>query len=155
MRQKASYQMILYGLIRRNTIREELNKLELYCGQEHFIRYIYLHPGCTQSNLAEGLQITPASVSISTKRLEKMGIIEKRSSSENLRDNNLYLTKKGEEVHEEIKDFFEELDDKIFKGMDKAETLQLEETLDKLLFNLTGKKTEELDIRYYINQEGK
>lgn len=75
-----------------------LIKAGLYPGQLPVLNYVREHEGCTQTEIAKCLNVSAASIASSTKRLQKNGMILKKSDQLNLRANMLYLTPKGREL---------------------------------------------------------
>lgn len=65
--------IIQLNVLRRNLFRKKSAGCALYDGQRPMMETIVCHPGCTQQELASMLCITPASVALSTKRLQKAG----------------------------------------------------------------------------------
>ncbi len=51
----------------------------LYFGQMPVLDFIAANPGCTQVQVADHLRVSPASIALSTKRLQKGGVSYKRS----------------------------------------------------------------------------
>ena len=98
--------------------------LPIYHGQLPMLEYIYRHDGCTQAELAEKLMITPASAAMSTKRLEKSGLITKSSDESNLRRNNLSLTKEGIDICLKCREAFDEVDSRMLTGFSEEEMKQ-------------------------------
>ena len=84
--------IIQLNVLRRNLFRKKSAGCALYDGQRPMMETIVCHPGCTQQELASMLCITPASVALSTKRLQKAGFLEKRRDADNQRCNRLYAT---------------------------------------------------------------
>ena len=57
----------------------------LYFGQMPVLDFIAANPGCTQVQVADHLRVSPASIALSTKRLQKAGYLTKEVDAENLR----------------------------------------------------------------------
>ena len=87
--------LILLNVLRRNLTHKKTAGYQLHRGQLPILELILAKPGCTQQELAEQLRITPASVAQSTTRLEKAGLIEKRTDPANRRRNWLSATAEG------------------------------------------------------------
>ena len=64
-------------LVRMLAQRKDIRKDGLYAGQMPVLNYLAEHPGCTQVEMADFLQVSPASVALSTKRLQKAGYLTK------------------------------------------------------------------------------
>ena len=72
-----------------------MSDISLHFGQLPILEYIAAYPGCTQSDISEAINVSPASVATSTKRLSKAGFITKTADSDNLRRNKIYITEPG------------------------------------------------------------
>ncbi|NLK67626.1 MAG: winged helix-turn-helix transcriptional regulator [Clostridiaceae bacterium] len=111
----------------------------LHPGQLHLLEFISKNEGCTQAQAAKHLMITPASVALSTKRMEKSQLIEKKTDPNNLRCNKLYITEKGKKLSETLRKTFDEFDRGMFKGFEESELITLTNYLDRLIDNITDK----------------
>ncbi len=80
-----------------------LEKEGLYAGQPPLLFALKHEDGQRQKDIAEKLNIQPATVNVMAKRLEKGGFIEKREDSEDKRVSRLYLTDKGRKTCENAK----------------------------------------------------
>lgn len=114
---------------------------KLHVAQFPALKFIIEHGGCTQVELAEFLYVTPASVAVSTKRMERAGLIEKREDKNNLRQKNLFITDKGTEAVNECKAIFDRFDEQMYAGISFEELDLLKNVLEKILMNI---KKEEL-----------
>ena len=62
-------------LLRKIQARTATGPLGIHPGQPPLLHYIQDHPGCTQKEAADELDVTPASAAASLKRLEKAGLV--------------------------------------------------------------------------------
>jgi len=93
----------------------------LYVGQPALLAFVRSHPGCTQTEIAESLGVSSASVAFSVKRLEKTGFLMKQVNSLNMRCNKLYVTSDGLDVLERFSDVYDEMNQAMFDGFSKEE----------------------------------
>ncbi len=91
----------------------------------------------SQKELAEHLNITPAAVTLSLKKLEAEGYIEKSLGQDN-RFNELTITEKGKELVTKTKDSFFKTDRAVFEGFSAEELdcyieclLKMQENIEK------------------------
>ena len=147
MKKKIFYEIMVFQILRKKYINSQLKKQGLYFGQHLILIYIKNHPKCSQKDLADYLKVTPASIAISTKRLEKNGFVIKEPCEENLRQNTLNLTEKGIHALKELDNFFYNLDMKALINITDEEYDLIEKTLDKMIFNYTGTSVDNIDIR--------
>ena len=90
----------------------------------------------SQRDLAESLNVTPAAVAVTLKRLEKGGIITKTASEADNRYNELSITEKGEQIVKDSKKAFHSTDMKMFRDFSREEMEQLGDYLDRIAANL-------------------
>lgn len=123
-------------LLRRIWIQKGQTDAELYFGQLPILEYIHDHPGCTQAEIAEHLCVTPASISTSTKRLQKSGLLTKATDPDNLRCNRLAITEEGIVRCENNRAMIDRINDRMFSGISPEELAAFGTTLNKVLQNL-------------------
>ncbi|MDO4572582.1 MAG: MarR family winged helix-turn-helix transcriptional regulator, partial [Clostridia bacterium] len=102
---------------------------------------IIRRPDCTQALLAEQLRVTPASIALSTKRLEKAGLIERRVDPDNRRCNRLRSTDEGAHAADTYRQCFNAVDSRTFRGFSEEERAQLASYLDRMIKNIAGSDT--------------
>ena len=125
-------------LLRHFYRRPILEEYELYIGQHPVLEYIHNHPGCTQKEIADEMMVTPASIALSTKRMQRAGLIHKDPNENNLRCNMLYTTEKGTDISQKCRQAFDTLDQKAFEGFSEDEVQSLMGYLDRIATNLAG-----------------
>jgi DNA-binding MarR family transcriptional regulator len=82
----------------RKEFDRRVRALRLTRAQWLFLCHLARQPGCTQSELAESLQMERISVSRQAHRLEKAGWIERRDHHDDARAYHLFLTAKAERL---------------------------------------------------------
>ena len=129
--------LIKLDLVMKLHSRQKLSELGLYFGQIGVIGYIKDHPHCTQVDVANAMSVSPASIALSTKRLEKSGFIIKEIDENNLRCKRLRLTEKGESVAKRALSIRYEQDVKMYNGLTQEELDMFDKLVDKVTMNLT------------------
>ncbi|MFR5875585.1 MAG: MarR family winged helix-turn-helix transcriptional regulator [Eubacterium sp.] len=121
-------------------LRRRFNKVSneegLFSGQQHIILLLKHNRGLTVGQLAERLGVAPATVSVSIKRMEKAGFVEKTADENDARITKLYLTEKGEAAPDHIKEKMDSQEKYITNGMSKEEVRLFSDLLDKAINNL-------------------
>lgn len=145
---------------RRILFQRAASDAGLYVGQLPIIEYIARHNGCSQVEIADTLHLSPASVAISTKRLQKAGIIDKAVDDANLRSKKLTITDKGREMSKKCRELFDCLDKRLFASFEEAELIQLKSYLDRLIANISDEQDKLGNPSFYdiialANQLGK
>lgn len=133
-------------LMRRIMSRRLLSNLGLHPGQPPMIEYVIEHPGCTQKNVADELDITPASAASSLKRLEKAGIIRRETDRNDCRCNRLYVTELGIQKSRDAREAFNALDIRMFEGISDDERVMYKQLCERMFENMADETTRDLTI---------
>lgn len=120
-------------LLRKLFIRRISESSPLHFGQVAIMKTIEENDNCTQATIAEHLNVTPASVAVSTKRLQKSGLITKTVDEGNLRCKRLSLTDEGRAAIEFHISLFKEYDELILKNFSEEEKAQLFSYLSRIV----------------------
>lgn len=147
-----SYCLLNEQLTKLHALRRIVNgraaaEAGLYFGQLPVLEFIQEHPSCTQKDLADALRVTPASIALSTKRLQKAGLIEKRVDAENLRCNRLSVTPTGRAVSDCCREKFDAIDAVMFAGLDAEQLALFDRVLTRIAENITREYRIENDTR--------
>lgn len=133
-------------LLRRIRARGVMTGAGLHPGQPPLLQFILDHPGCTQKEAADELDVTPASAAASLKRLEKAGLVERKPDYSDARRNRLFVTALGRGRMEESRRQFEALDIKMFSGMTEEEIGAFRNVCEKMFDNLADESCRHLTI---------
>ncbi|MCC8192638.1 MAG: MarR family transcriptional regulator [Ruminococcus sp.] len=77
-------------------------------------------------------------ISVSLGRLEKKGLVRRETCDIDMRNIDVYLSDKGKEVDDEIKEYAEVIDEKMMKDITQEEIDTCMAVLDKLMVNILG-----------------
>lgn len=133
--------LIKLNLVMKLYSSEELDSLGVHFSQTPILGYISQHPRCTQIEIAEALSVSPASIALSTKRMEKSGFIIKEIMPDNLRCKRLSLTDKGRFIYEKGISIRDEQDAQMYSGFSEEELVELSGLIDRLTINLTKEES--------------
>jgi DNA-binding MarR family transcriptional regulator len=136
----------MLNLLRRISINKATANIDLYFGQLPIMEYIINNEGCTQKEIADILKVTPASIAISTKRMQKSGLIYKKTDENNLRRNSLFVTEYGRELSQMYREQVDNLDKTVFKGFSNQELLVMKNHLDRMINNISDGNETEVDV---------
>ncbi len=123
-------------LLRRLCTQRE--NMALYHGQFPIMDTLSRHDGCTQKELADMLMVSPASIAVSTKRLEKSGLLTRRTDECNARCNRLSITEHGLATLEKCRAVLDRVDENAFSGFSETELEAFTAYLDRIIVNLGG-----------------
>jgi len=90
----------------------------------------------SQKELAEHLEISPAAVAVSLKKLEAEGYITRKESKGDNRIKSIGVTPKGLKIVTDSRIIFDSIDTDMFEGIDEDELLRCMATLEKLQSNI-------------------
>ena len=147
-------------LLRRIKARSLMADSGLHPGQPRLLEYIRSHPGCTQKEAADELDVTPASAAASLKRLEKAGYVTRTQDDKDARRNQLYVTDAGLGQMDAHRRLFGALDERMFTGMTEAEIEAFRRACEKMFDNLADESCRHLTIwklaqKAHEKEEGK
>lgn len=123
-------------VLRRIFCQQATHGSELHFSQIPVIKYIESHDNCTQIDIADALQVSPACIATSTKRLQKSGMVTKTVDNDNLRCKRISLTDKCRNTIKEHKETFNRYDEQIFGGLSNEDLETLSKLLDKIIYNM-------------------
>lgn len=127
--QKVFLQMArVYFLISQSS----LEKMELYPGQPQMLLALDKKNGRSQRELSDCLMVKPATITVMIKRLEKTGFVERKNDEKDQRISRVFLTKKGENICEALKEMHANIEKQSFNNF----TLEEKELLRRLLIQV-------------------
>lgn len=130
-------------LLRRSQFGKLAADLDIDMQQNPILEYVRENPMCTQVEIAKALAVSPASIALSTKRMQKAGLLKKEADEKDLRQNRLSVTQKGLETCERCKSIAHNLNHRMFQGFSEEEFALLENHLDRIMHNLSSDQAEE------------
>ena len=90
----------------------------------------------SQKELAERLRVSPATMTVSLKTMERDGYIKKLSNASDLRCKPIAITEKGRCAADQISDVFELLDNGLYEGFSPEEKQTISGYYRRMLSNL-------------------
>jgi len=132
-------------LFRRLLLQKMIPCKKVHLMQLPILNYIIWKEGCTQVEISKTLHVSPASIALSTKRLQKAGFLKKEVDPKNLRRNVLTITSKGREIANQCREVYKEIDAKMFEGFSEEDLSAFEKYIDKALYNLSGDEGRKLN----------
>lgn len=106
-------------------------------------RYLILlladrHPGLAQSRIAEALGIDRSTLVPSLDRMETKGLVERRATAGDLRSKSIYLKPAGAALLRKVQPIIDAHEDRLLRGIDVQERVQLTSLLTRIRENLSG-----------------
>ncbi|QUH19218.1 MarR family winged helix-turn-helix transcriptional regulator [Alkaliphilus sp. B6464] len=133
-----SLQHIFYQVIRLHHQRSHmlLDKVGVYPGQPFLLFALYHRNGQSQKDLANKLNIKASTIATMVKRMEKVGLIERRQDFEDQRVSRVYITEKGMEVCKEVDKIRKVIEIESFSNFTEEEQMLLRRLLMQMRDNL-------------------
>lgn len=116
--------------------RKTLSDCGLFPGQDRMIITIKRNEGITASALANQFRCSLATASVSVKRMERAGFIQKKADEKDARVSHLYLTDKAKAVTDNVQDRCQRQEEIITDGMSEEEKKLFLCLLDRALDNI-------------------
>lgn len=123
-------------MMHRNKVQEYLKTFDLYLGQQRILFELQKNPKITLTELTEKLQVSKESLSVSIKRLEGAGFINKVKDDKDKRRILLELSEKGYETATACKKGFENLNQTMFQDYSKEDKQVLGDHFKRMIENL-------------------
>ena len=125
--------------LHRNAIEKDLKSLGMHRSQRMLLMLVARSTGnISQKELAEKLQITPAAVTMTLKKLEAGEYISRKTDSSDNRINRIVILPKGEEAVRLSEKCFHEVDTAMIEGISEAELAAFVQTMEKINNNLAA-----------------
>ena len=118
---------LLSQIIRSHHTRAHMlfQKIGLSRGQPPIISMLSEEDGLTQKEISEKLHLTPATITDTLQRMEKLEFLERKPDSKDLRVTRVYLTEKGKALQSEIIAIRNTIENDFFQGFTLEEKLLL------------------------------
>lgn len=124
-------------------IEAQLSRLGIHRSQHHVLMYLHFcREAPTQDQIAKTLEISPAAVAVTLKKLEGAGLVERVVRKENGREKEVRLTDAGNEIVSISFQLFQTVDGTMCEGFSEEELDLLESFLDRMGENLKDAGTQ-------------
>lgn len=126
--------------LHRRTMRRYFQSIGMFNGHPHLLFLLRRCPGITPKELAEHMELAPATVAVSVRRLEAAGLVHRQGDDKDGRVTHLFLTPAGVEMDEACRRGRDFLIESLYKGLSPAE--------QDTLYDLLGKMSDNLQAAY-------
>jgi DNA-binding MarR family transcriptional regulator len=120
----------------KNFAEKILSPYGLTLEQFHLLKNLSREEGLSQRSLGETVNKTPANVTRILDRLESKSLINRRSSPDDRRSSQVYLTEEGESVLRQVVGVLESFSAKLAKGIGRRDQEVTRATLNAIMLNL-------------------
>jgi len=130
------YLLTLICKLSRDRSRVLMSGIGIHCGQGIALRQLWRKDGVTQSDLAHGLHVAPATVTIALQRMERIGLIERRPDQRDQRVSRVFLTDRGRSLRASVEENWHKLEEQMLVGFSDKERKVMRQNLLKIRSNL-------------------
>jgi len=102
------------------------------------MRELAREDGCSQLDLVHRTHLKPPTVSVTLKRLESEGLVERKSDSIDQRVTRVFLSEQGREHSRRVRERLKDLDAELMQGFSEEETQQLLQFLARMRDNIVS-----------------
>ncbi len=113
-------------------------EIGVYPGQMPFFKLLSEESGLSQREIAEKLHVSPPSVTVSIKRMEKNGIVERKPDEKDQRITRIYLTEKGKKINMQVREALHKIEEELFAGFEDGEIYLLRRFFQHMIKNMEG-----------------
>lgn len=139
--------------LRRFTVQNAIKDSKVFFGQPPILDYLIEHGQCTQAEIAAALGVSPASMAVSVKRMQKSGLIEKVTDENDLRCNKITITDFGKAELEKVHAAFGRIDKTAYDGFSEKELEQFKKYVDRINNNLSKDLPDKKDVCRIIHSD--
>lgn len=100
------------------------------------MRELSREEGCSQLDLVRKTHLKAPTVSVTLRRMEAEGLVERRQDAMDLRVTRVYLSPKGKEHHANVMNRLHELETELMQSFTEEETGQLLHFLERMRDNI-------------------
>lgn len=127
--------LITVTRVHRRILEKEASRTGVYRGQHQILMYVSAHPNASQKEIADIQNVSPATVAVSLKKLEKAGYLERHMDEEDNRFKQIELTEKGKKTVETSREIFRNIEEIMLDGISIEDMSQMENVLEHIFNN--------------------
>ena len=122
-------------------MRKTSEDLGFQAGYRQILRFLVHEDGVTQIDIARDSHFTAPTVSVTLKRMEKEGLICRRTDKNDTRCSRVFITEKGRELESKLFEKIMDCEEVLARGLSAQE----EETLCRLLTKVRDNMLSEME----------
>ena len=104
-----------------NYVERQLAQMGIHSGQGSLLSALDILGPCSQKELADFRQVSPATISVMLGRMESRGLIRRIPSEEGGKRNQISLTQPGKAMADALRSYMPQEADKVFAGLSEEE----------------------------------
>jgi DNA-binding MarR family transcriptional regulator len=117
-------------------MRSMFESVGIYPGQQTLLFALKKEEGKSQKEIAQIMNIKPATMTVMINRMEKSRLLERRQDEKDQRISRVYLTSNGKNACNKVKEIMKTIDEESFKDFTEEQQNMLIELLTQIEKNL-------------------
>ena len=117
-----------------------LREMDVHPRQVPMLHLLARQEGLSQRQISEEMKITPPTVAVSIKRMEKSGLIIRKADEKDQRMSRIYLSPKGRELSKNVQKMVKDSEKAIFHGFSESEICLMKRFFKQMIENLEQTK---------------
>jgi len=113
--------------------------------QMTLLDWIAAMPGCGVQDIADGLRLTPPTVSVGVRKMEESGLVERKPNPMDGRSVQFFLTRRGRLLQQQIQDSHREKFRRLLAGLTQQEQETLLGLLERAVRSAEGENSSATD----------
>lgn len=138
MEDSLSFLLVQLLKAQRAYAESRLRALGLHNGQDLILLRLVEHDGQTQRALADSLDVEAPTITRMVQRMERAGLVERRSDEADARLSRVYLTARGRALQADIRQVWVDVESCLVQGLTVAEQALLRRLVLQMRDDLRG-----------------
>ena len=136
--EKLKYEMEFTRVIRMyyGRMQAQLAEVGIYRGQPPIMGLLYQHDGMSQKEMASALNLSPATMTVTLKRMEKAGLVRREMDEHDQRILRVHLSEQGRQMWLKSADQIRAVTEELMEGFTPEEEQQMREYLYRIARNM-------------------
>lgn len=136
--EKLKYEMEFTRVIRMyyGRMQAQLAEVGIYRGQPPIMGLLYQHDGMSQKEMAGALNLSPATMTVTLKRMEKAGLVCREMDEHDQRILRVHLSEQGRQMWLKSADQIRCVTEELLEGFTPEEERQMREYLFRIARNM-------------------
>jgi DNA-binding MarR family transcriptional regulator len=118
--------------LHRQNVDLLIQKYDVYPGQPPLLMRLAHTDGQIQKDLARRINVKPATLTVMINRMEKSGLVTRKPDQNDQRVSRVFLTDKGREAAQSVKEALRVLETKCFENFTEEETAFFRRMLERI-----------------------
>ncbi|MGN1250704.1 MAG: MarR family winged helix-turn-helix transcriptional regulator [Candidatus Spyradocola sp.] len=135
---RLEYEMEFTRVIRMyyGRMQAQLAEVGLYRGQPPILGLLYQHDGMSQKEMARALNLSPATMTVTLKRMEKAGLVHREMDEHDQRILRVHLSEQGRQMWLNSTEQIRAVTEELMEGFSPEERQQMHDYLLRIAKNM-------------------